>query len=82
MKKAIKSTHGLKAVMAVLAEEEATNQGLIAAMSSAKSDSAPTDEGNAGNTSQGNQAKEISSLEKALPATALKLNSILRNKNS
>ena len=32
MKKALKTPHGLKSVMSVLAEEEKTNQGLISAL--------------------------------------------------
>ena len=78
MKKAIKSPNGLKAVMSVLAEEEATNQGLVAAMNSVTSTTSTSTA--SANANQGDQAQEVGALERAFPATTLKLSSILRNK--
>ena len=71
IKKAIKTPHGFKAVMSVLAEEEKSNQGLIAAFTAkTDKDSAKVDE------------SQISAVEKAFPATALKLATILKPKES
>jgi hypothetical protein len=76
MKKALKTPHGLKSVMSVLAEEEKSNQGLVAALKTANlppppAPVAPTPP----------QTAQASSLQVAFPSTSVKLQSILKNKN-
>ena len=76
MKKALKTPHGLKSVMSVLAEEEKTNQGLIAALQSSATlppppvPIAPTPPP---------QPAQASALQAAFPSTSVKLQSILKN---
>ena len=77
LKKAIKTPNGLKAVMSVLADEEKSNQALVAALQSTINPLPP-----APPAAPVEQPPATCFSALALPATTLKLQSILKNKSS
>ena len=77
-KRALKSERGLKTVMSVLADEEKENQALVS-MLKASLTSSPVKQGSAKPPS--NPPASVSSISSSLPATSIKLASILRNNN-
>ena len=77
-KKALKSDKGLKTVMSILAEEEKSNQALVAALTTTlppKPSGPPLAKPAAPKT-----GVVVSSLASSFPATNIKLQSILKNK--
>ena len=79
MKKAMKTPHGLKSVMSVLAEEEKTNQGLIAALTSSVILPPPPVPPTPVPPSAPPIVAQASALQVAFPSTSVKLQSILKN---
>jgi len=70
LKKALRSDKGLKTVMSILSSEEKSNMAFVQALTSAET------------TKPSGENGSVSALNKSLPATSLKLQTILkRNAN-
>jgi hypothetical protein len=76
LKNAIKTKKGLKAVFAILGEEESSNQSFVSALSAVTLPPAPTTTA----TPAPPATSAVASLESAYPATSVKLRSIVKNK--
>jgi hypothetical protein len=87
MKKALKTPQGLKSVMSVLAAEEKTNQGLIAALNGNNPPALPPPAAptvrfaQPASTTPPPANAQASSLQAAFPVTSVKLQHILKNNN-
>lgn len=76
MKKAMKTEKGIKTVMSILAAEEKTNKAFVAALSSSlPPEPSPTPPTKPSSAPTGS----VSALASVLPATSIKLQSILKN---
>jgi hypothetical protein len=83
MKKALKTPHGLKSVMSVLAEEEKSNQGLVSALNSTSANTLPPVPPTIAPPvppTPPTQA-QASALQAAFPGTSVKLQNILKKGN-
>ena len=86
MKRAMKTPQGLKSIMSVLAEEEQNNQGFVASLAALNNTSAPppapaiTLPPAPAPTHIAPTPPQVSALSSLLPATSVKLHSILKNK--
>ena len=81
MKKALKTPHGLKSVMSVLAEEEKSNKGLVAALNANTNLHPPPAPVPPPPPTTPLATGQASSLQAAFPGTSVKLQSILKNSN-
>jgi hypothetical protein len=80
MKKALKTPHGLKTVMSVLAEEEKTNQGFASALNNSSASTLPPAPLSTPPVPPTPPPQaQASALQAAFPSTSVKLQSILRN---
>ncbi len=85
MKRAMKTPQGLKSIMSVLAEEEQSNQGFIASLAGLNTPTTPSSSHGAvtlppAPAPNPPAAPQVSALQTLLPATSVKLASILKNK--
>lgn len=82
MKKALKTPQGLKTVMAIMAEEEKTNHGFVAALQSTAPAPAPTPAPTNVPTAPPSQPAQASAsaLQVRFPSTSVKLQSVLNTK--
>ena len=80
MKRAMKTPQGLKSVMSLLAEEEESNKGLIAALSASHTPVATPVPASAPASTPAAAPAQVGALERVFPATSLKLNSIMKGK--
>ena len=78
MKKTLKTPHGLKSVMSVLAEEEKLNKGLIAALNATTNLPSPPAPVTPPSFTTPPATGQASSLQAAFPSTSVKLHSILK----
>ena len=76
MKKALKSPHGIKTIMAILGEEEKTNQGFISALNTPAALPLPPIQ--VPPVAQPPRSAQTSALAVRFPITSVKLQSILK----